>query len=198
MTALAMFYATREGQTRRIAEHLAKALRVRGFTVDVMDVGGVLPADLDVARYAGAVLAASIHMGRHQRSMVRFVTRHRAALERLPTTFLSVSLSQAGVEDTRASAARKRRAAAEVGKTIDRFLRATRWQPAHVYPVAGALLYRQYGAGLRLLMRFISRMVGASTDTSRDHDYTDWRALSRVADELAGDVAGNPARRASG
>lgn len=185
MSALAVFYATREGQTRRIAEYIARALRASGFQVDVVDVGGALPVNLDVARYAGVVLAASIHMGRHERSMIRFVRAHRAALERLPTAFLSVSLSQAAVEDLAANAVRKRRAAAEVGKAIDRFVRATRFRPARVHPVAGALLYRQYGAALRLLMRFISKVVGASTDASRDHEYTDWKALSRVADELA-------------
>ena len=31
----------------------------------------------------------------------------------------------------------------------------------------------------------ISGMVGASTDTSRDHDYTDWDAVDRYADEVA-------------
>ncbi len=189
MKTLGVFYATREGQTRRIVERLAHALRARGFAVDVFDVRGALPPKLDAARYSGAIVAASIHMGKHEREMVEFVTTHRSALERVPTVFLSVSLSQAAVEDAGASSTRKSRAAAEVEKTIDRFLRTTRWRPSRVHPVAGALLYRQYGPGLRLLMRFISKVVGASTDTSRDHEYTDWKTLTRFADEIAADVA---------
>jgi len=35
-----------------------------------------------------------------------------------------------------------------------------------------------------MMMRFISTLVGASTDTSRDHDYTDWAAVERVANEV--------------
>lgn len=189
MTTLAVFYATREGQTRRIAEYVAKALRSRGLDVDVLDVGAALPADLDLARYAAVVLAASVHMGKHEGSMIRFVRAHRPALERLPTAFLSVSLSQAAVEDPNATPARKRRAAAEVARTIERFVRTTGFRPTRVQPVAGALLYRQYGAALRLLMRFISGVAGASTDTSRDHEYTDWKALGRFADEMADPVA---------
>ena len=188
MTTLAVFYATREGQTRRIAEYVAKALRSRGLHVDVFDVDGALPVGLDVARYAAVVLAASIHMGKHERSMIAFVRAHRAALDRLPTAFLSVSLSQAAVEDANASAVRRRRAAAEVRKTLERFVRTTRFRPTRVRPVAGALLYRQYGVALRLLMRFISGVVGASTDMSRDHEYTDWTALARFADEMADPV----------
>jgi menaquinone-dependent protoporphyrinogen oxidase len=185
VSTLAVFYATREGQTRRIAEYVANALRRRGLGVDVVDVGDAPPPGLDVARYAAAVLASPIHMGKHERSMIRFVRAHRAALGRLPTAFLSVSLSQAAVENANASAARRRRAANEVAKTIERFVRTTRFRPTRVQPVAGALLYRQYGVALRLLMRFISKVVGASADASRDHEYTDWKALARFADEMA-------------
>jgi len=196
VNTLALFYATREGHTRRIAEYVAKALRSRGLNVEVFDVGGPLPAALDVARYAVVVLAAPIHMGKHERSMIAFVRAHRAELERLPTAFLTVSLSQAAAEDPKTDPGRRRRAAAEVEKTVDRFVRATRFQPRRVQPVAGALLYRQYGIALRLLMRFICGVVGASTDTSRDHEYTDWNALARFADELAEPALG--ARQAAG
>jgi menaquinone-dependent protoporphyrinogen oxidase len=37
-------------------------------------------------------------------------------------------------------------------------------------------------------MRIIARRGGATTDTSRDHEYTDWQALDRFADELAGEA----------
>lgn len=189
MKSFAVLFATREGQTRRIAEYLGVALRAHGYRVDVMDVADPLP-DLDLSRYSAAVLAASIHIGKHERSMVDFVKKHRPALEKMPTMFLSVSLSQAGVEDPDRAPGKKTRSAAEVQKTIDRFLHTTGWRPTRVHPVAGALLYRQYRPAIRLVMRIISRMAGGSTDTSRDHDYTDWKALTRFADEIAADVAG--------
>jgi menaquinone-dependent protoporphyrinogen oxidase len=189
MKTIVVFYATREGQTRRIATYVADALRARGAEVDVIDVGGPF-GDLDLARYSAAVLAASIHIGKHEKTMVDFVKAHRGQLEKLATTFLSVSLSQAGVEDANRLPEKKLRSAAEVQKTIDLFLRTTGWQPTHVHPVAGALLYRQYRPMIRLLMRVISGMAGGSTDASRDHEYTDWKALKRFADEIAADVAG--------
>jgi menaquinone-dependent protoporphyrinogen oxidase len=183
-----VFYATRDGHTRSIAEYLAKGLRAHDRRVDVMDVAAPLP-DLDLARYAAAILAAPIHIGKHEKAMAQFVRAHRAALERLPTTFLSVSLSQAGVDDMNRTAEQRSRSAAEVKKTIDLFLRATGWHPTHVHPVAGALLYRRYRPVIRLVMRIISRVAGGTTDTSRDHEYTDWNALSRFADEIVADIA---------
>jgi menaquinone-dependent protoporphyrinogen oxidase len=185
---LAILYATREGQTRRIAQHIATKLRTREFRVDVVDVGRELPADFDPARYAAAAVAASVHIGKHEKSMIEFVKAHRTALERIPSTFLSVSLSEAGAEDAGATAARRERAAANVSVMISRFLRETGWSPTYVHPVAGALLYRQYGTGVRIVMRFIAKVAGATTDTSRDHEYTDWQALDRFTDELARDI----------
>ena len=188
MKTLAVLYATREGQTRRIAGHMAASLRARGFTVSIHDVAVQLPMDFDLTRCAGAILAASIHIGKHEREMVAFVKEHRSQLERMPCMFLSVSMSQAGAEDASATPRRRARTTANVNKTIRKFLDQTGWKPARVHPVAGALLYRQYRFPVRLMMRLIAKVVGASTDTTRDHEFTDWRALDRFAEELAQDV----------
>ena len=188
MKTLAVLYATREGQTRRIARHIAASLRARGFTVSVHDVAVELPTDFDLTRCAGAVLAASIHIGKHEREMVAFVRKQRAQLERIPCMFLSVSMSQAGAEDVSATSGRRARTTANVDKTLRKFLDRTGWKPARVHPVAGALLYRRYSVPVRLMMRLIAKVVGASTDTTRDHEFTDWRALDRFAEELAQDV----------
>src|SRR5215831_9186952 len=156
MKTIAVLYATREGQTRRIAERVASLLRARGFAVVVHDVAIESPPGFSLARCMGAVLAASIHIGKHEKEMVTFVKEHHAELERMPCTFLSVSLSQAGVENPAATPRRRERATANVSKMIDEFLHQTRWNPAHVHPVAGALLYRRYLLPVRLMMRFIA------------------------------------------
>ena len=189
MKSVAVLYATREGQTLRIAEHIAARLRTHGFPVDVLAVARNLSETLDLTRYGATVVAASVHIGKHEREMVEFVKKHRAALERVPSAFFSVSLSEAGAEDASATPERRERASANVNAVTDAFLRETGWKPMRVQPVAGALLYRQYGAIVRLVMRFIARKVGATTDTSRDHEYTDWQALDRLADEFASLVA---------
>jgi len=189
MAALTVLYATREGQTRRIAERIAAALRDAGHAVDLFDVVRGVPADFRVERYAAAVVAASIHVGKHPREMLAFVREHRAELARIPTLFLSVSLSAAGAADATATAKRRESAAANRDAMIERFLRESGFRPTIVHPVAGALLYRQYGLLVRAMMRFISSIVGASTDTSRDHEYTDWQAVDGYAKEFAARVA---------
>lgn len=81
-----------------------------------------------------------------------------------------MSLSEAGAEDLGATQQRRGRASANVRRMIDEFLRGTGWNPARGHPVAGALLYRDYGAVVRIVMRFIARYAGANTDTSRNQE----------------------------
>jgi len=179
----AIFYATREGHTRKIAERIAADLRTRGALVDLFDVRDC--AEPDWARYATACLAASVHVGHHEREMVAFAARHRDALTRLDAAFVSVTLSEAGAEDPRRSAAERQAAAADAQRMIDVFVGETGWRPEHALPVAGALVYSKYNFLVRFLMKRIARKAGAPTDTSRDYEFTDWPALDRFVDEFA-------------
>jgi menaquinone-dependent protoporphyrinogen oxidase len=182
MTA-AVFYATREGHTRKVAERIAAELRARGALVDLFDVGACLPPDW--SRYSAACLAASVHIGRHEKEMVAFARAERDALVRLDAAFVSVSLSEAGAENPRRSVDERRKAAEDAQHMIDVFVHETGWHPEHVLSVAGALAYSKYNLLVRFLMKQIARKAGAPTDTSRDYEFTDWPALDRFAGEIA-------------
>jgi menaquinone-dependent protoporphyrinogen oxidase len=181
-------YATREGHTRKIADHVAATMRARGREVDVIDAART-PPDLDFARYGLVVLAASLHMGKHERELIAFAKGHHCDLERVPTALLSVSLSEATVEDPTRPLTTRAEAAKAIKATIDRFLGETELRPAWVMPVAGALPYSAYGWVTRLVMRHISKMEGGPTDTSRDYEMTDWVSLEKFVEELAQTLA---------
>lgn len=121
MKPLVILYATREGHTRQIARHIESSIRERGYTARSRDVRDLQePFDLD--RYDGAIVAASVHRGKHEPEMLAFVKRHRDALEALPTAFISVSLAEAGAEDAARPPELRARAAADSMKVIDAFL----------------------------------------------------------------------------
>ena len=183
MTA-AVFYATREGHTRRVAERIAADLRERGAVVDVFDVRTATAPDW--TKYSVACLAASVHVGHHEREMIEFARRHRDALARLDAAFVSVTLSEAGAEDPARSAAEREAAAADAQRMIDVFVKETGWRPEHTLPAAGALVYSRYNFLVKFLMKRIARKASAPTDTSRDYEFTDWPALDRFVEELAG------------
>lgn len=185
MTA-AVFYATREGQARRIAERMATVLRARRVAVDLFDVRVVGSRSIDWKAYTTVFVVASVHLGRHEREMLKFVRRYRDELQAAAAAFLSVTLSQAGAQDEAAPLAKRDQAHADVLRMIDVFTTETGWKPARSLPVAGALAYSKYNFLVKLVMKRIARQAGASTDTSRDWEFTDWQAVERFALEHAG------------
>lgn len=187
MNPVGVFYATREGHTQRIAEHVAATLRQRGLEATVNDVREQPAVKLD--QYAAAVVAGSVHAGRHEAEMVRFVKEHIAELESLPSAFLSVTLSEAGAERPDATPETHAKFVADVQKVISRFFEDTGWHPKRVKLVAGALLYTKYNFLVRFVMKRIAKAAGGSTDTSRDHEYTDWVALDEFVAELADEIS---------
>ncbi len=184
MNPYLVIYATREGHTARIAEHLRETMEKRGMAVQLVDAAH-LPENFRLADYQGALIAASVHSGKHEREMTQLVRKYREQLEAMPTVFLSVSLSEAGVEDSKRTPENRAKAAADVQRLMDEFLAETQWHPSKIKAVAGALLYSKYNFFIRFIMKRIAAHEGGDTDTSRDYEYTDWTALDHLVDELA-------------
>lgn len=172
MARLLIVYATTEGQTRLVVGEVAKVVRALGRTAEMVDAGGTQPHD--PMGYDGVVVAASVHVGRHQESIVRFVREHAAALRRLPTALFSLSLSAVKRDEAHLRAAQE---------CVDLLERETGWHPTMTFLTAGALRYTRYGFLKRWMLRRIARREGGDTDTSRDHEYTDWARVR--ADTLA-------------
>jgi menaquinone-dependent protoporphyrinogen oxidase len=178
-----VFYATTEGQTRRIAEEIASTIRRRGFTSDAIEISASMPP-IDWERIAGAVVGGSIHIGKHQKALTSFVARELARLNATPTAFFSVSLSAGSSHAAEVDAARK---------LADDFVKRAGWKPRRVVCFAGKLAYSQYGLITRQLMRLIAWREGGPTDTHRDYDLTDWAEVRRLALAFATDLEGTPA-----
>ena len=174
MLRVLIAYGTSEGQTGRIAECLANVIRSHGheaFPVNVERASAPPPDG-----YEAVIVGGSIHMGRHERSVVHYVRRNRGALESLPSAFFSVSLAAHDNSDEGHK---------EVEGYIEKFMQQTGWRPLMVGVFAGALLYTHYGFFKRWIMRKIARDKGSpDTDTSRDYVYTDWDGVKRFAEEF--------------
>ena len=181
----AVFYATREGQAQRVAERVSTDLRAQRMEVDLFDVRQ-LRGRVDWNAYNTAFVVASVHLGRHEPEMVRFVRQHRAELDAISAAFLSISLSQAGAQDEKAPPEKREQAHADVRWMLEAFRTQTGWTPHRCLAVAGSLAYTRYNFLVRMLMKRIARRAGASTDTSRDWEFTDWPAVDRFVLDHAG------------
>jgi len=60
-----LLYGTTEGQTRKIAEFVAKRLRDIGDTVTLVDATGDTTL-VDLRAHDAAIVAASLHVGQYQ------------------------------------------------------------------------------------------------------------------------------------
>ncbi len=58
------------------------------------------------------------------------------------------------------------------------------WSPTIKETVAGGLAYRRYGLLKRWMMKRIARDAGGDTDTSKNHEYTDWQAVDQFVTEF--------------
>jgi menaquinone-dependent protoporphyrinogen oxidase len=180
MSEVPVFYATTDGQTRRIAEALAAALRDLGLDSEPINVATSAAADYRWDRARAVVVAASLHAGTHQRTAEAFVRRSLVELNARPSLFISVSLSICSATPTEVEAARK---------IAQQFPDHLGWKATRVACVGGRLAYTQYGFLTRYVMRRIAAKSGGPTDTSRDHELTDWTQVRGLARELAAQLA---------
>lgn len=167
MKKILIAYATTEGQTRKIAKQVASWIQEMGHEPNLVDVSD-LPLDFEIRKYDAFVVAGSIHVGKHQKSLASFTKRYIDSLNSRPTALLSVSAS---------ASRRDAKSVANVRKCTDDFSRETKLLPARVITVGGAILYTKYNFFIKFVMKRISASEGGPTDTSRDHELTNWDEL---------------------
>jgi menaquinone-dependent protoporphyrinogen oxidase len=175
MCDIPVFYATTEGQTRRIAERIAERIRMHGLDSRAIDVTSQEARTIDWSRLRGAALGASLHLQKHQAVATAFARRHRDVLGAVPSLFFSVSLAAHSSDVDEVASARR---------IAERFAVDTGWEPSRIACIAGRLAYTEYNFFVRLVMRRIALKEGGSGDTSRDHEYTDWLQVQHLADDL--------------
>ena len=175
MTRILVLYASTHGHTGKIAARIAEAIGPEAELRDADTAKGLAPWDYDAV-----VVGASIHAGHHQKAILKWVDEHSAVLSSMPSAFFSVCLTAADDTD-------EARAASQ--RYIDEALAKTGWSPRLTRTFAGALQYREYDLFTRLLIKLMMKHGGHPTDTSRDHDFTDWDAVERFGRECAELVA---------
>jgi menaquinone-dependent protoporphyrinogen oxidase len=162
------------GQTTKIASHIQDILMAEGLNVTLLNAD--FAPLLDLAGVDGVIVGSSVILGRHRKSVKRFVKSHLVTLNRIPSAFFSVSGSAGSLH-----AAQQSRALS----LMEQFLKATGWSPDLVTTVGGALAYTRYAPLIRWIMKRIARKEGGPTDTTRDHELTNWAHVDGFAQRFA-------------
>jgi menaquinone-dependent protoporphyrinogen oxidase len=176
MKNIAVVFASRKGQTRRVAEYIRWNLQDRVNDVTVIDLGRLGKHDLP-DQTDGIIVGGPIYVGHFPRKLVRWIRNHHAQLHEKPSAFFSVSLNAA---DQRTES---RRVDDEL---LQGLIESSGWVPDYIASFAGAVKYREYSWPIRKVMVQRSAMAQGPTDTEHDYEFTNWKQVDRFLDDFVG------------
>jgi len=170
-----LLYATRDGQSRRIAEHIAAWLAASEITVRPQDLACAVPAPADLAAAGLVVVVAAVRYGRHLPQAERFFSVLGAVPTRVQLVLLSVNLT-----------ARKPGKDTEAGNPyLRKAIARHRLEPVLAAAVAGRLDYKRCGWLDKQMIRLIMRMTGGPTDPQTCIEFTVWKQVDEIARRIA-------------
>jgi len=166
-----IIYGTAEGHSLKIAKFIAERIQVAGHDASLQDASVGKP-ELTLSKFDSVLVVAPVHQQRHPDAVIDCLRAHAEHLDALPSALVSVSLS-AAFED----------GLAEAQMYVDRLLERTGWCPASVHLAAGALRYEKYDYFQEQIIRHIVLKDRAPEQIEGEHEFTNWEALSRFADD---------------
>jgi len=164
-----IIYGTVEGQTRKIARFMEDVLQKNKHQVVVADANSEPPSP---ETFDAVLVGSSIHVQAYQSSVKHYVMENANALNNMPSAFFSVCMAVASdIKEEHEDA----------HHVAEDFLNETGWYAKETSHIAGALKYTKYNYFKKLAMRMIAKKQSGATDTSQDHEYTDWEAVKNFA-----------------
>lgn len=163
-----IIYGTIEGQSRKIARFMEEVLQEEHHAVVVSNAteDPPSPKNFDVV-----LVGSSIHMHKYNTAVRQYVMDNITILNNKPSAFFSVCMAVAS------NISEEQEEAEKIAKD---FLGQTGWNTNTIWHIAGALRYTKYDYFKKLTMRMIAKKQGGATDTSKDHEYTDWGKVKRT------------------
>jgi len=176
MSRYLIVYGTKEGQTAKISDRIGGIIRDRGHDVDVYDAA-LVPSSFDMNDYKAAFIGSSIHMMQWSRPAIEFAHSYKSQLEKIPSAFFAVSMSAVSPRSPDG-------VPPSDNPFIHSFFDKSGWHPNVVGNFGGALMYTKYGYFTRWLMVLINGWRLGARDTSHDIEFTDWKQVSKFAEDF--------------
>lgn len=175
MSKIFLIYSTGDGQTAKISACIARKISEINGSITVTLHNGDQPLDPEFSceNYDGIIVGSSLRSRKYGKSVIDFIRKYNIDLARRPSAFFSVSLGDsAGWSKS------------GMNKLLDGLFKEWRWQPRLVGRFAGALKYTHYRFWIKWSMSLAGFLMGYPTDTSRDHELTNWDDVERFAQEF--------------
>jgi len=174
LSDIIVFFAGRDGQTRKISARVVERARAVGLDADLRDLRETTPSAEETRAARLPVLIAAIRYGYHLPEMTRFIKERRADLTARPFVFASVNLT----------ARKPGKSTVEGNVYLRKYLKRHALAPILPFAIAGKLDYQRYLWWERLMIQLIMTISGGPTDPTAVVEYTDWDAVDAFADRL--------------
>lgn len=175
MAKLLVWYATHEGQTRKILERMVSLYP--GYDVEWCRLDVEPRAALSM--YDKVLVGASIRYGHFPKVLDLQVQRHAAELATCHAAFIGVCLT----------ARKPEKSEPHTNLYVRKWLARSPWQPEYCAVFAGALRYSRYRWWQSLIIQFIMLLTGGSTDKMKDIEFTDWQRVDGFAKHFLSESA---------
>ncbi len=174
MEKILIVYASKQGQTQKIAEVIAKHLQNDGRRTDVRNIDDI-PHIFEIKEYDGIIVGAGVHAAGYASNLSKWIKSNHHILSLKPTAFYSVCL---GILQ------HSQKVKDEEEKVKQNLFDETGWYPDSSTIFAGALQYSKYNWLLKKVMHGIAQKAGVETDMSKDYEYTDWNEVREFANHF--------------
>ncbi len=178
---IAIYFASHDGQTGKIAGRLAEYLEARGVHATLTELKAGQPSAIDDSADL-VVLAAAIRYGVHLPAARSFLVRLRTKVPENRIAIVSVNLT----------ARKPGRQSLDGNVYLRNWMRRSGLRPALAKAIAGRLDYPAYRWFDRLMIRAIMTISGGPTDPDTVIEYTDWKEVENLSQELTNLVMTTP------
>jgi len=170
-----LFYATRDGQSQRIAERIADRLADHGILTLPQNLASLSLTPQSLTAVQLVVVVAAVRYGLPLPEAENFLAGYHTLREPPQLVLLSVNLT----------ARKPGKDTVEGNSYLRKSIARYRLAPVLALAIAGRLDYSRYGWLDRQLIRLIMTLTGGPTDSKACIEYTPWDVVDAVAVRIA-------------
>ncbi|MFD1314025.1 menaquinone-dependent protoporphyrinogen IX dehydrogenase [Namhaeicola litoreus] len=167
----ALIYASVDGQTKKISDHLKKVLQKNQQDIEMYSIDQFHE---DVLKFDRIIIGSSIRYGIHHKDIIAFIEEQKKKLAKIKTAFFSVNLV----------ARKPEKKSAETNPYVIKYFKSTDWRPDQVDVFAGMLDYKKYTFFDRIMIQFIMWMTKGPTNPETKIEYTNWDDVDQFGQKL--------------
>ena len=160
-----IIYASIEGHTKKVADHIVEKFSAAGHDISAFNAMD-RTAEVSVQPYDKIILAGSVHERRHPKPFEVFLSGNSERLSEKPTLLISVSMSAAFPEG-----------AEEAMEYVEEMQMRTGFIPTETLCIAGAIKLAKYDYYALQVLRHVVLRDRDFDPTQNEHEFTDWDTL---------------------